>query len=128
MTTFDLSYKLAFDLVHSGGFTSDLNGNSPTTGYALSLYPEREWHAPASAVDPRQIQAFLDTSRALLENPGVYVGGWLDPTDNTVYLDVSQVIRNEQQALSVARARGQIAVYCFDTQQSIYLNQLERAA
>jgi hypothetical protein len=47
----------------------------------------------------------------ILARPGMMLGAWRDAKDGTVYLEVSEVFARPSDAIRVAKARGERAIY-----------------
>jgi hypothetical protein len=94
-----------------GGFSIDLNGGFLVrTGYAVAVHPE---HARVfdDRVSGAELRDFIVLARDALAIPGRVLGGWRDPGTGRVYLDVSVVLPDLGEALSVARRTRQLAVF-----------------
>lgn len=92
-------------------------GKQPTTGFALSIYPERERTFHRDALLISDIDAFLRRHSMLLALPDHYLGAWVDA--GTVYLDVSVVVSDESTARTMARQNGQLAYYAIERGESV---------
>jgi hypothetical protein len=79
--------------------------------YAVSLYPERSVQVRGRFVPARRLQAFLTLNQDLLHDPRNAIGTWYNEDDNTTYLDVSAMLPDREQAISLARQYNQIAIY-----------------
>jgi hypothetical protein len=62
---------------------------------------------------------FLLRQADTLALPGRVFGGWRDPFDGRIYLDVSILVEDREQALALAREHDQLAVFDFWTGESI---------
>jgi hypothetical protein len=81
--------------VWEGGFTHDFGrGMTPTVGFMVSL-PGHEAQVRVMGKTNREIRRLVrryhGRKRALLEQPGNYTGGWINPDNGVLYLDVSRV-------------------------------------
>lgn len=102
-----------------GGSTTLADGTAPTTGYGVgglvpSMIVARE------AFTPDDVSSFAaatvpvwDASQAL--------GTWLDEDTDLVHLDRTAVVSDRGEALALAAARGEIAVWCFASGTEIRL-------
>jgi GNAT superfamily N-acetyltransferase len=96
-----------------GGFTlhSDMTPDHPDKGFAVALAPY-EQRVPANDFTPKDLQSFVARHRALLErDPSLRVGGWHNPEDGLVYLDLSRVVPTREEAMTLAREHGQLSVF-----------------
>jgi hypothetical protein len=104
--------------VPDGGFTVDpRTGADVTGGYAVSLHPEAG--RVLAKVTPGALLEFVMTRSDLLTVPGNVFGAWRDPADGRVYLDVSTLVDDLDQALELARQHDQLAVYDFAAGRSV---------
>lgn len=95
-----------------GGFTYNaLTKDTPTTGYALSLYKEREKIIDAKDANVVALAKYTHANRDLLSKTGNYLGGWHNPTDGKVYLDVSTIVKSAAEAERLGREHKQIAYF-----------------
>lgn len=104
--------------VPDGGFTVDpRTGADVTGGYAVSVHPA-EGTVLATAT-PGDLIEYVVSHADALALPGSVFGGWKDPTDGRVYLDVSTLVTDRSEALTLARVNDQLAVFDFSTGQSV---------
>lgn len=108
----------------AGGFTAKGFGMfTPQSGYMVSPYQEREAKIPAAGLTAQALADRIDKYRrdnaALLHQPGHFVGGWLNPDDNNVYLDVSIRAKAQDEAKRLAKRHKQIAVYDLSAGQEV---------
>lgn len=95
-----------------GGFTYHaVTGTEPKTGYALSLHKDREQVLPVEDVHVKQVAEYVKKNRALLQQPDKYLGGWHNPNDGQVYLDVSTIVTTAAEAEQLGRTHGQLAYF-----------------
>lgn len=107
--------QVVADLRRAGGFTHDFTrGMTPTVGYMVSL-PGHERKIRMDGKSDRDLAALIRdyarTRRALLRQPGNYVGGWVNPDNGILYLDVSRVETDVAAARAAAIANQQEAFY-----------------
>src|SRR5947208_1544728 len=87
-----------------GGFTFRiLGGTTPTSGYALSIYKGREAIFDAKTISPRDVAKYAHDNYDALRQGDHYIGGWLNPADGKVYLDVSVVKQSKAEEQALAR-------------------------
>lgn len=114
---------------YGGGFTFNIHTKlSPRKGYAVSPYPqwERKWTKAEFAEQGEQIIAeYIKDHIDQLSGPGRYLGGWWDApagedegSDN-VYLDVVEVLADEQEAFDLAHEAGQDGIMNLTTRKYI---------
>jgi hypothetical protein len=103
-----------------GGFTyQPLTTNQPTTGWAVSIYPEHEVKLKASEVTRERVHAYVqDRMHVFRSDPQAHLGGWHDPDTGTVYLDISRVVGSRAEAMRLGREHRQKAVYSLDEGES----------
>jgi hypothetical protein len=100
-----------------GGFTFNPKTNlEPTTGYVVSAYPEHSKALRnAATMSPDELgnhlRDYVIEKWDVIQQADHQFGGWHNPKDGTVYLDVVQVLASEAEATHVALTHDQIAYY-----------------
>ena len=93
-----------------GGFSIDLQGTKPPVdpdNYMVSLAGfERQYDMEPSV---QEVKRFVVDNLAELRQQRRYVGGWMD--DGQYFLDVSVLVNGLAEALGLASANGQRAIY-----------------
>lgn len=104
--------------VPDGGFSVDPRTLADVSGgYAVCTRPDAERVLPwVTEID---ILSYMREHAELLSEPGSVLGAWRCPTTGRVFLDVSRVVSDQREALQLARAHGQVAVFSFATLSSI---------
>lgn len=107
--------QVVADIRRDGGFTHDFTrGMTPTVGYMVSL-PGHERKIRMDGKSDRDLAAsirdYARERRELLRQPGAYVGGWVNPDNGILYLDVSRVETDVAAARAAAIANQQEAFY-----------------
>lgn len=106
--------KAAVSSAHEpdGGFTlhPDLSPDTSTEGHVVAL-AAYEHRVPAAELTTKDVTDYARAHKALLRNPNLRVGGWHNPADGQVYLDIARVVPTREEALSLAREQGQLSVY-----------------
>lgn len=124
MLDMTLRHKLAL----CGGFTVRIEHvfcpvEYITSGYALSLHPDREVVIDAAEVTGDDMtlimMGFVTENCDILATPNHYFGAWYDDETDKVYLDVSTIVDDETKALELAREHNQLAVFHLDTGREI---------
>lgn len=107
--------------VPDGGFTVDpRSGEDVTSGYAVAVHPDL-CVIHTGDVEAGDILAYMISYAAdILARPGRVVGGWRDPDSGMAYLDVSTVVPDLDEAMSLAREHRQLAI--FDLAQMISIS------
>lgn len=113
-------------LLKRDGFTITKDGDSPKSGFAVGGAGLSEVKFPASLcrfkanliwaeVEPK-IQQHLNLVSAE-DNIHTCLGGWVE--DNQLVIDVSDVFRFRGDAISVAKERGERAIFDLSTGETI---------
>lgn len=103
--------------VKNGGFSLSSNGDSPKSGFMVSIRDILKM--PLDLWLELEEQTSIDDYSEIAENVNGYIGCWIDNGD--VYIDISANIQDREQALKVARENGQLAIYDIEKNESIYL-------
>ena len=102
------------------GFTyNPLTDSSPTTGYAVSAHKDRELVVDAKTVNAVTLTEYVLKNQDLLKQSGNYLGGWNNPKDGKVYLDISTVVQTADEAQSLAASNNQLAYFDLEHGQSV---------
>ncbi len=96
------------------GFTFDLDGVSPTTGYSVALRQFEEIIPPGGDPPVDILRTYLVEHRKLLEdNPELRYGGWLSD-DGNFYLDIVRLFDDRIDAANFGFIEHQKAMFGFD--------------
>jgi ribosomal protein S18 acetylase RimI-like enzyme len=96
-----------------GGFTyNPYSRRFMTTGYAASIYPEKEISRIISPKDLTldELENFIEDRKHLLTRAENSVGGWLDPESGKLYLDVAFTTPSRPLAEYAGREFNQKAI------------------
>lgn len=105
--------------VGDGGFSVDpRTGENVRAGYAVAVHPERE-RVLTDPVGVGDLIAYVVQVADALALPGRVFGGWRDPQTGRMYLDVSAIIADYSDAVSLARESGQVAIFDLTAGESI---------
>ena len=95
-----------------GGFTYNvLSGHQPKTGFALSVHPDRGEIIDAVKANVVALAQYTVKNWDLLKEKGNFIGGWHNPEDGKVYLDVSTVVKTPEEADHLSREAQQLAYF-----------------
>lgn len=123
MDTFTYATALARLAERYKGWTVDFEeGTDPDHGYAVGGHPElpehritrwRDRHGPV-------VLAQIDQYLARIAESGERVsGGWVDGED--LVLDAPTIVTDYDRAVALGRERGEDAIYCLHTGETITL-------
>ena len=102
------------------GSTFDQKGKIVEEGYSVSRYPERTKLIKGKKITEKDINDFIEANKDILsKNPNAVVGTWYNKKDNTTYLDVSEVQKNKEKAIEVAKKYNQISIFDLKTFKEI---------
>lgn len=101
-----MDYKALVDTKQ--GFTVDLLGQSPTSGYIVSL-PGYTRRIDVATFNDEDVKDYASQYFYELSESGRYIGAWLE--NNTVWLDISENFHVLELAQSVGVERNQIAIW-----------------
>lgn len=104
----------------SGGRTVNLQGVKPKGSFVVGVHSEcTQVFDSYESFNNTDILAFIKKNKAYLSMSNLYVGSWLNPDNNKIYLNVSAVVQNRGMALNMARLHDQIAYYDIENDCSI---------
>jgi len=96
-----------------GGASVYANGSSITSGFAVGKTNLFTGKMPENR-NIEQINEAIKTSK------GKAFGSWRD-SDNTLYIDVINIIEDRDEALKIAKALNEIAIYDLNKKEEIRL-------
>lgn len=103
-------------LQEGGGFTiHDPSGQVPTSGWVVALSKDTEYTFDMNLPPERwdeEIRRYRAEHWKELQDPSTFFGGWVD--EGKVYLDISQVVDDRDEAVRRARERDQLAIFHLD--------------
>ena len=112
--------NLSRQLKESGGFTYQLVSNqSPSDGYMVSPYKDREMVVDADRLSARTLSRYMRQNADLLTRGDHYLGGWLD--EGKVYLDISVRKRRRADATALAKQHKQLAFFDLKKLETVYV-------
>lgn len=105
------------------GATVDLINKVPiTSGFAYSPYPKRSRRIHVSDLSEEDITTYVKDNMDILQEPGNFLGVWHDPSDGSVYLDISVVTDDAHQARKGCEDNDQIAFFDMQILESVTVN------
>jgi len=115
--------------IGDSGFTYNMvTGEQPTSGFAVSPYKQFETKVKLAGASHDEIvnafQDFFVEHLDLLQHDGNFLGGWVNPADGYLYLDVSTVLDNQLVAEDLARANDQIAYFNLGKGEAVVVPQI----
>lgn len=111
-------------VIEQGGFTyQPIHDISPTDGYMVSPYSDREKVISTSILSDKDIAEYIVNNRDLLQKSDHFLGGWI--YEENCYLDISIRLKNKSDANRIARENNQIAFFDLGTMTEITTNQLD---
>lgn len=105
--------NLAAQLRVRGGFTYQRVADSvPKKGFAFSESPQYERSMRPSECTKQVIQKYLDDhAHVFKSDPKASLGACLDKEKGLVYLDISTVVDDKEEAVRIAHQHGQEGIY-----------------
>lgn len=81
-------------------------------GYAVSIYPQDSRIFPVDNFTPYDLFEYvLDKREKLMNEKNAHLGAWLDPESNQIFLDISVVMNDLEQAKDFGCKYNQIAIF-----------------
>ena len=93
----------------SGGATVNLQGETPSAGFAVSTFPQAE-RIIKGPVGLPAVWDYVSEHADHLEG-GAYLGAWVDPETGWGYLDMSTIFEDIATAVRLGADAGQLAVF-----------------
>jgi DNA-binding transcriptional regulator YhcF (GntR family) len=115
----DSIVEQAFQAAPGGGITIRIDGVRPTEGYAFSPFKGSEEIVPIEELKPEHISQFLTTNQASWDDPQNYLGLWLNEKNNNLYIDVTQVKPDFDEAYRLAWNNDQESLWDITNSEEI---------
>jgi len=112
----DLVKNLVKELKVNGGFSVDINGHSPKSGFMVSV-PTHEW--VTDKVSQLTLSAFLKAKKSMLKNDRLYAGGWYDNKSEQTFIDLSVNVETLTEAKKLAEKYNQLAIWDVENSKEI---------
>jgi hypothetical protein len=114
---------IASELKETGGFTYDIStGEAKSAGFAVAI-EGHEKPIRIEGMDKPQVRDalrdYINENMHILAETGNHLGGWLNPEDGVLYLDISKVTGDVKEARRNAIAANQEAFFDFQTMDSV---------
>ena len=123
--------KLLARLQRDGGWTLNPRTGRFVTGagYVVANPPGALGARKTASQLAQEPGTFLNVAARnadLLAKPGMMLGAWLDTETGDTYVEVSEVFARPSDAIRVARARGELAIFDLYSKQEIRVTSTER--
>jgi phage gp29-like protein len=110
---------LADTLLNRGGFTYNPvkvhDKEAPPDGFALSVRPDAEEIMHTDGLTKKYLRMKLGDYVARfkdeLKQPDAYLGAWHDKDSGRIFLDLSKVVKDKNEAMSLAKQAHQLGIY-----------------
>ena len=113
--------------VPDGGATyNPYTGKVPTSGFCFSPYPQYSKafrHLDSPKQLKRALKEFINQTGDLLQQEGHYIGFWNEKETGTIFLDVSVVNYNADDARDACFQYDQISFYDLQVNRSVTVNK-----
>lgn len=90
-------------------------------GYGVALKAPGVILDSVEQMSPLALEAYLRHAKAYFEDPANFFGVWIDDTDGKVYLDVTVLVDDRDEAIDLGRAEDQLAIWDYIKQEEIRL-------
>jgi len=110
----------------NGGITITKKGDIPEDGFAFAPRKDTERIIPADRFSDKDIDSYMQEFDEVLAMPGAHFGSWVD--DGKVYMDVSIVAKDFNEAMRLAEEADQLAVFDLSAFETHYLNDYEKSS
>ena len=114
----DIAKNIYNATIENRGTTMSVDGGTSPyqTGFMVGITGYNEI-IPVGSFSPEDVRAFIKNARKALNAPNTFVGTWV--WRGKVYLDVSIHVYNQEDAISLAKHYGQIAIFDLSTKREI---------
>lgn len=101
---------------NGGTYNKELKSINVKSGYMVSL----QGYEVKSRTDEETEQAIIKNMEIIKGLDNAYLGAWID--EGIVYIDISVLVENKEDALELGKINNQIAIYDIQNNESIYLS------
>jgi len=117
-----LTYQMMSQEKGQRGYSYDRKNNRfASEGFALSVFPQFESVVPVDAALKEAVDAYVEEHvDKVREDERIYFGAWLNEEDGRVYLDLSIVVDDRDEAISLAHDYQQEGIYDLAAGETIY--------
>lgn len=105
----------------NGGATIDLLGASPDSGFQVGIRARDGLVLVDQFASQGLIDTWIQDHLEILARPDHYVGTWIH--EGRIYLDVSVNVHHLEDAIDLARANGQLAIWDVTNQAEIEVGE-----
>jgi hypothetical protein len=100
-------------IVSNGGATLSLKTGelNPDYGFMVALSGAEEKFPYDPAKIKQQVRDYTEKHRAELDVDGHYLGAWINSDNGKLYLDISELVMDEEEAQTLSEERRQLAYY-----------------
>lgn len=118
----DITTEVISATIGNGGATANLHtGETPALGYSIGGNPEYGEKVLPSGWEYLFGPVIYGTVEHYMAGvPGDYVGTWIRE-DGALVLDAPTIIADRDEAMRLADERGEEAIYCLHTGETIYI-------
>ena len=116
--SYDMLYSVIEDTLKDGGLTiKPFTGEKPSGGYMVAL-EGFELQVPVSEFFTGVVADYIGQhAQKLMSNPALCLGTWVN--EGTVYLDLSENVKDKEKALELGKERHQLAIFNLETFEEV---------
>lgn len=114
--------KVIDETINNGGCSYNVTtgDSNPTYGYMVAIHGA-EVSMPMQDLNDQTLANYINFNAVALADPAAFLGTWHDQKTNSIYLDVSYLIEDKDEAIMMAKLNRQLAIYDNKNKVSIYL-------
>ncbi len=127
MTSKTFGQALYDEIWMNGGLSYNPIEETPKTGYMVGILVLDEFEPEGlkeTEVHKRISEAYCKYYNYRFDLHDRFFGGWL--SEGILYLDISEHVENREDAIALAKARGELAIYDIANDKSIFVDKIRK--
>jgi hypothetical protein len=88
-------------------------------GFAVSTHTDKTKTVKGKEITQEDLDQYKEANKEALKDPNNFVGTWYDSKSDQTYIDISTRVENEQEAIDLAKANNQKAIFDLESMNEI---------
>lgn len=88
-------------------------------GFAVSTHTDKTKTVKGKEITQEDLDQYKETNKGALKDPNNFVGTWYDAKSDQTYIDISTRVENKQEAIDLAKANNQKAIFDLESMNEI---------
>ena len=88
-------------------------------GFAVSTHTDKTKTVKGKEITQEDLDQYKEANKETLKDPNNFVGTWYDSKSDQTYIDISTRVENKQEAIDLAKANNQKAIFDLESMKEI---------